>query len=181
MGLPRSGFMAELKALEQEVDHGIKLYGIYRHPEFGPIYAYETDGYGNYSLMDDAGTPGLISIPYLGYVKNDDPVYQNTRRFALSKENPFYFEGKVAKGIGSPHTPPGYIWHMALSMQGLTADNKEEKLAMIEMLEATDADTGYMHEGLWQMTRISLPASGSYWSNSLFSQLVWQALREEIL
>ena len=100
--------------LEREINHGIQLYGIYRHPEFGPIYAYETDGFGNYCLMDDAGTPGLISIPYLGYVDGDDPIYENTRRFALSKENPFYYEGTAAKGIGSPHTPPGYIWHMAL-------------------------------------------------------------------
>ena len=87
----------ELKRLEADVDHGIQLYGIYRHPEFGPIYAYETDGYGNYCLMDDAGTPGLMSIPYLGYCSADDPIYQNTRRFALSKENPFYYEGPLPK------------------------------------------------------------------------------------
>ncbi|MBJ8193385.1 glycoside hydrolase family 125 protein, partial [Bacillus cereus] len=87
-----------------------------RHPVFGPIYAYETDGFGNYCLMDDAGTPGLMSIPYLGYTTADDPIYQNTRLFALSQENPFYYEGKAAKGIGSPHTLPGYIWHMSLSM-----------------------------------------------------------------
>ena len=72
-----------------------------------------------------------MSIPYLGYCSADDPIYQNTRRFALSKENPFYYEGAVAKGIGSPHTPPDYIWHMALSMQGITAQTAEEKLEMI--------------------------------------------------
>lgn len=173
--------LAELKALEAEVNHGIQLYGIYRHPEFGPIYAYETDGFGNYCLMDDAGTPGLMSIPYLGYVTADDQVYQNTRRFALSKHNPFYFEGKAASGIGSPHTPEGYIWHMALSMQGLTADTAEEKLAMIALLESTDADTGYMHEGFHADDPTEFTRSWFAWSNSLFSQLVYQAMKEKIL
>ncbi|WP_042198846.1 glycoside hydrolase family 125 protein [Paenibacillus camerounensis] len=174
-------FLAELKELEQEVEHGIKLYGIYRHPKFGPIYAYETDGFGNYCLMDDAGTPGLISIPYLGYLENDDPVYQNTRRFALSRENPFYYEGKAAKGIGSPHTPPGYIWHMALSMKGITADSREEKLAVIDMLEATDGGTGYMHEGFHADDPDVYTRKWFAWSNSLFSQLIWRALQEGIL
>lgn len=174
-------FFSELQALEREVDRGIKLYGIYRHPSFGPIYAYETDGFGNYCLMDDAGTPGLVSIPYLGYVSADDPVYQNTRRFALSKENPYYFEGKAAKGIGSPHTPKDYIWHMALSMQGLTAQTAEEKLEMIAMLEATDAGTGFMHEGFHADDPSVFTRKWFAWSNSLFSQLVYRALQEDIL
>lgn len=173
--------LADLKKLEAEIDHGIKLYGIYRHPEFGPIYAYETDGFGNYCLMDDAGTPGLMSIPYLGYVTADDPIYQNTRRFALSKENPFYFEGKMAKGIGSPHTPANYIWHMALSMQGITASSAEEKLEMIAMLESTDADTGFMHEGFHADDPKVFTRSWFAWSNSLFSQLVYKAMKAGIL
>ncbi|MCM3631378.1 glycoside hydrolase family 125 protein [Paenibacillus glycanilyticus] len=174
-------FEKEMAKLEREINHGIQLYGIYRHPEFGPIYAYETDGFGNYCLMDDAGTPGLISIPYLGYVDGDDPIYQNTRRFALSKENPFYYEGKAAKGIGSPHTPPGYIWHMALSMQGLTAKTDEEKLAMIAVLEATDADTGFMHEGFHSDDPSVFTRKWFAWSNSLFSQLVYKAMKAGLL
>lgn len=171
----------ELRKLAQEIDRGIRLYGIYRHPEFGPIYAYETDGFGNYCLMDDAGTPGLMSIPYLGYVGADDPVYQNTRRFALSKENPFYYEGTAAKGIGSPHTPPQYIWHMALSMQGLTASSKEEKLEMIRLLESTDAGTGFMHEGFHADDPGIFTRKWFAWSNSLFSQLVYKSMKEDIL
>ncbi|MBB3109681.1 hypothetical protein FHS18_001744 [Paenibacillus phyllosphaerae] len=171
----------ELKTLAADIEHGIKLYGIYRHPEFGPIYAYETDGYGNHCLMDDAGTPGLLSIPYLGYVSAEDPIYQNTRRFALSKENPFYYEGTAARGIGSPHTPEKYIWPMALSMQGLTATTKEEKLAMIAMLEASDADTGYMHEGFHADDPSRFTRSWFAWSNSLFARLVYEAMEDEII
>ncbi|OWA33338.1 metal-independent alpha-mannosidase [Saccharibacillus sp. O16] len=174
-------YVRELRELAQEIDRGIRLYGIYRHPEFGPIYAYETDGFGNYCLMDDAGTPGLMSIPYLGYVGANDPVYQNTRRFALSQENPFYYEGTAAKGIGSPHTPPQYIWHMALSMQGLTATTKEEKLEMIRLLESTDADTGFMHEGFHADDPTIFTRKWFAWSNSLFSQLVYKSMKEDIL
>ena len=174
-------FVRELERLAQEVQRGIELYGIYRHPEFGPIYAYETDGFGNYSLMDDAGTPGLMSIPYIGYVTAEDPIYQNTRRFALSRHNPYYYEGKAAKGIGSPHTPPGYIWHMALSMQGLTSTSTEEKLEVIAMLEATDADTGFMHEGFHADDPTIFTRKWFAWSNSLFSQLVYKAMKDGLL
>jgi meiotically up-regulated gene 157 (Mug157) protein len=174
-------FVKEMKQLELDINHGIQLYGTYRHPDFGLIYAYETDGFGNYCLMDDAGTPGLVSIPYLGYTTADDPIYLNTRSFALSKHNPFYYEGKLAKGIGSPHTPPSYIWHMALSMQGLTALDVEEKLELLVMLEATDAETGFMHEGFHADDPMLFTRSWFAWSNSLFAQLVHQALKAGIL
>ena len=170
-----------LTALANEVDRGIRRYGIYRHPVHGPMFAYETDGFGNYCLMDDAGTPSLLSAPYLGYVESDDPIYRNTRAFVLSKENPYYFEGKAARGMGSPHTPPGFVWHMGLSMQGLTASTREEKLEMIEMLERTDADTGFMHEGFHADDPANFTRTWFAWSNSLFSQLVLQAMREELL
>jgi len=171
----------QLAQLEQEVRRGIELYGVYRHPEFGEIYAYETDGYGNHCLMDDAGTPGLMSIPYIGYAGLDDERCRNTRAFALSKANPFYYEGTAARGIGSPHTPPGYIWHMALSMQGLTATDPQEKLTMLAMLESTDGGTGYMHEGFDANDPSTYTRDWFAWSNSLFAQLVYQAMKEELL
>lgn len=90
------------------------------------MYAYETDGLGHFNFMDDANVPSLLSIPYIGYKNIDDELYQNTRRFILSKNNPFYYEGISAKGIGSPHTPPEYIWHISLAMQGLTTNDENE-------------------------------------------------------
>ncbi|RXZ82456.1 glycoside hydrolase family 125 protein [Paenibacillaceae bacterium] len=173
--------LKRLTQLKQQVNEGIQKYGIVNDTEFGPIYAYETDGLGNYCLLDDAGTPGLMSIPYIGYVDANDPVYRNTRRFILSKRNPFYYEGKAAVGIGSPHTPEGYIWHMALSMQGLTADNAEERLRMLELLESTDADTGFMHEGFDANDPSVFTRPWFAWSNSLFAQLVVKAVNEGLL
>lgn len=174
-------FSKKLRAMAAEVDAGIRRYGIYRHPTYGPIYAYETDGYGNYCLMDDAGTPSLLSIPYLGYATADDEIYRNTRAFALSKDNPYYFEGEAARGLGSPHTPPGYVWHMGIAMQGLTAADTAEKLEMIAMMEATDAGTGFMHEGFHADDPNTYTRSWFAWSNSLFSLLVYRSMQEGIL
>lgn len=172
---------ATAQQLETEVERGIALYGKYNHPKYGTIYAYETDGYGNYILMDDAGTPSLLSIPYLGYTDKNDEVYLNTRRFILSADNPYYYEGRAAKGIGSPHTPPGYIWPMALSMQGLTASTDAEMLEMIALLEATDAGTGFMHEGFHGDDPAQYTRPWFAWSNSLFAQLVYHAVRRGII
>lgn len=173
-------FVKEMAVLEEEIEHGIQLYGVVDHAKHGRIYAYETDGYGNHCLMDDAGTPSLMSIPYLGYTSNEDPIYQNTRKFILSKDNPFYYEGKAAKGIGSPHTPPDYVWHLALSMQGLTASGDEEMLAIIDMMEATDADTGYMHEGFHADDPATFTRSWFAWSNSMFAMLIHKAMERDL-
>ncbi|MNN62912.1 hypothetical protein D3C81_1782480 [compost metagenome] len=70
---------------------------------------------------------------------------------------------------------------MALSMQGLTAINREEKLEMIALLEATDADTGFMHEGFHADDPAVFTRKWFAWSNSLFSQLVYTAMKEGIL
>ena len=174
-------YLKELARLEEEVNEGIVRYGIVRHPEYGEIYAFETDGLGNFRLMDDAGTPSLLSIPYFGYASADDPIYLNTRAFILSSNNPYYYEGSAAKGIGSPHTPPDYIWPMALSMQGLTSRSDEELLEMLSVLEATDAGTGYMHEGFHASDPSRYTRPWFAWSNSLFAQLVLKAAERGLL
>ena len=67
-------------------------------------------------------------MDYLGYPA-DREIAANTRRFLLSEANPFYFKGTKAAGIGSPHTPSNYIWHIAMAIQGLT----EEDLSLIHI------------------------------------------------
>ena len=84
--------------LRDRIDEGIKKYCIIEHEKYGKIYACETDGMGHYQMIDDANVPSLLSAPYIGYISADDEVYKNTRRFLLSHDNPYYFEGKYAKG-----------------------------------------------------------------------------------
>ena len=160
--------------LRCEIEKGINKYGIIYTEEFGDIYAYEVDGLGNYNLMDDANVPSLLSIPYIEYKDIDDEIYQNTRKFILSKNNPYYYEGSVAKGIGSPHTPPEYIWHISLSMQGLTTKNEKEILDLINTLINSDGNTGYMHEGFHCDDSNKFTREWFAWSNSLFADFIYK-------
>lgn len=172
---------AELLKLKSEIEDGIEKFAVIEHETFGKVYAYEVDGLGNYLLRDDANIPSLLSIPYLEYEKVDPEIYENTRRLILSKENPFYFEGKYAKGIGSPHTPTGYIWHMALIMQGLTAKSADEKREILKYLETTDAGTGYMHEGFDADNPEVFTRKWFTWPNSLLCEFIDKCLDEGVI
>ncbi|MBB6672410.1 glycoside hydrolase family 125 protein [Cohnella nanjingensis] len=158
--------------LEAEIAFGIETYGKVRHPAFGTMYAYETDGYGNFNLMDDANVPSLLSIPYLGYRTAEDPVYRNTRAFVLSPGNPYYFAGAHARGIGSPHTPPGHIWPISLIMQGLTSTDPGEQEELIRTLAATTAGTGFMHESFHPDDPGTFTRAWFAWANSLFGEFL---------
>ena len=163
---------AEAQQLRDTIEVGIQTYAKVEHPRHGTIYAYEADGRGNYNLMDDANVPSLLSLPYLGYCAKDDPVYLNTRAFILSPDNPYFYRGAVAEGVGSPHTPAGYIWHIALSMQGLTAADPAERERIVDLLERTDAGTDLMHEGFSADDPGQFTRPWFAWANSLFSELV---------
>ena len=171
----------ECEALGAEIDEGIQRYCVVTHEKYGKIYACETDGMGNYCMIDDANIPSLLSIPYIGYADENDEIYQNTRRFLLSRDNPFYFEGKYARGIGSRHTPENYIWHMALVMQGLTSTSADEKREMLSMIANTDADTGYLHEGFCADNPFEFTREWFTWPNSLFAEFVEKCVDENIL
>ncbi len=163
---------SECRSLAFDIDEGIKEYGVIENERYGKMFAYETDGKGNYVLMDDANSPSLLSAPYLGYLKPDNEIYQNTRSFILSGNNPWYFEGTAAKGVGSPHTGLDKIWHIALSMQALTSTNKEEVKECIRMLTTTDAGTGLMHESFNKNDATNFTRPWFAWSNSLFAELL---------
>jgi hypothetical protein len=159
--------------LRGEVETGINRYGIVEHPQHGRIYAYETDGAGNVNLMDDANVPSLLAIPYLGYRDSNDALYQHTRQFLLSQDNPYYFHGKYARGIGSPHTPAGYIWPIALAIQGLTSIDQAEREALLQMLLHTTADTGYMHESFHPDDPKQFTRAWFAWANSLCAEFIY--------
>lgn len=164
-------FVNKIIDLREEIDKGIQKYGVIEHPQYGKIYAYEVDGLGNYNLMDDANVPSLLSAPYLGYCNIDDPIYKNTRNFILSKDNPYFFIGKYGKGIGSPHTPENYFWHISLAIEGLTTNDEVEKKRIMKQFISTSA-MSLMHEGVNVDNPDEFTRSWFSWANSIFSEFV---------
>lgn len=176
-----TGFASDALRTRREIVRGIEAYGIVHHPRFGRIYAYEADGLGRFRLMDDANVPSLLSLPYLGYLAPDDPVYQNTRAWLLSGENPCYFRGKAACGVGSEHTAKGNVWPISLAMQGLTAANPAEKERMIRLLLDTTAGCGRMHESFSADDPAQFTRPWFAWADSLCAELIYDTYLKEAL
>ena len=137
------------------------------------VYAYEVDGFGNALHMDDANSPSLLALPFLGYVNATDPVYLATRRRILSgRTNPYFFESADFRGVGSPHTGPFKIWPLALVMQALTATDVAEIADVLRQLEAAAAETGLMHESFRADDPSDFTRAWFAWSNGMFGELV---------
>ena len=156
----------------EEIEDGIRRFGIVKDPDGCDMYAYETDGLGNYLLMDDANSPSLLSLPYIGYCKKSDPLYLNTRKILLSENNPYYHSGKAAAGIGSPHTKKDTIWHISIIMQILTSEDEEEIERCLHYLANTHAGTNFMHESFHMDDPTKYSRSWFAWANALFSQML---------
>lgn len=171
----------DCEKLSSEIDGGINKYSVIEHEKYGKMYVCETDGLGHCVTIDDANVPSLLSAPYIGYCNVNDPVYENTRAFLLSKDNPYYFSGKTASGIGSRHTPENYIWHMSLIMQGLTSSDNDEKLRILQMLKNTDGGRGYMHESFDADDPSQYTRDWFTWPCSLFAEFVEKCVDEGII
>ena len=138
----------ECNVLSRNIKAGVNSYGIYDHPIFGKIWAYETDGVGNYLLMDDANIPSLLAAPYIEFCDYSNVIYRNTRNYVLSTFNPYYFVGTYGKGVGSPHTQNSWIWPLAIIMQALTSRNEQETQELMAYLNNLDNDMHYVHESV---------------------------------
>lgn len=168
----------DLLALAKEVEAAIQQHGVVTHPKYGKIYAFEVDGFGGAYMMDDSNVPSLLSLPYLGAVDKNDPIYQNTRKFVLSADNPYYFIGKAAEGIGGPHAGQDMIWPMSLSIRALTSENKEEIKYCIDTLQKTHGGKGFMHESFHKDDPNNFTRAWFAWSNTLFGELLWRTYHE---
>lgn len=170
--LKETELIEDITTLRQEINEGIEQYGQVKNEAGETIYAYEVDGLGNYSIMDDSNVPSLLAAPYLGYCSQEDPVYLATRKTLLSKENPYFYEGKYAKGIGSSHTPENYIWPIALAIEGLTSLDKSEKKRILDLLVENDGGTNLMHEGFDVDNPNNYTREWFSWANMMFCELV---------
>ncbi len=170
---------AESTALADEVDRAIAQYGKTHHPEFGEIWAYEVDGYGNALMLDDADAPGLVTISYLESAPINDPLYQRTRTYALSDSNPYYFHGKAGEGVGSPHEGINTIWPMSITYRAITATDQQEIRRCLRMLRDTTAGTGFMHESFHKDDATQFTRPWFAWANTLFGELILKLATEQ--
>ncbi len=164
--------------LANEVEAALKKYAVYNHPEFGQIYAFEVDGFGNHHLMDDANVPSLLAMAYLGDVDVNDPIYQNTRRFVWSENNPYFFRGQAGEGIGGPHVGYDMAWPMSIMMKAFTSQDDNEIRDCIAMLLATDAETGFIHESFNVNDASDFTREWFAWQNTLFGELILKLVNE---
>ena len=169
---------AECQTLASEVETALKQYAVVDHPKYGKIYAYEVDGFGNHLLMDDANVPSLLGMGYLGDVPMDDPVYQNTRRFVWSEDNPWFFRGKAGEGIGGPHIGYDMVWPMSIMMKCFTAQDDNEIRWCMRTLLATDAGTGFIHESFNKDNANDYTRPWFAWQNTLFGELVLKLIAD---
>lgn len=168
----------ECADLAQEVDSALHKYAVYNHPKYGQIYAFEVDGFGNQYLMDDSNAPSLLSMAYLEDVDIDDPVYQNTRKFVWSNDNPYFFRGTAGEGIGGPHIGYDMVWPMSIMMKAFTSRDDNEIKACIKMLMDTDANTGFIHESFNKNDPSNFTRSWFAWQNTLFGELILKQVNE---
>jgi len=162
----------ECLLLSAEIEAALLKYAIVNTEHSGKIYAYEVNGFGSYNLMDDANVPSLLSLPYLGAINNKAALYENTRKFVLSSNNPFYFKGKAGEGIGGPHAGMDMIWPLSIIMRGLTSNDKNEIKKCLHMLQQSNAGTGFMHESFHKNDATQFTRKWFAWANTLFGELV---------
>ena len=155
------------ESLARDIRSGIEKYAVIDN-----LYAYEVDGLGNALFMDDANIPSLLSLPLLAGASLDVDLYRNSREFILSHENPYFFSGVRASGVGSQHTPKNHVWPIAMSVEALTSPSNEKKLKTLDILETTDAGTGNMHEAFNVDRPEEFSRAWFSWADMTYVQLV---------
>ncbi|KAF2166095.1 glycoside hydrolase family 125 protein [Zasmidium cellare ATCC 36951] len=161
-----------LKNRGETIEKGVWEHGVVNHKKWGPVFAFEVDGYGSALLMDDANLPSLLALPLMGFVRKDERTYQNTRKMILSKEgNPYFLEGKAFKGIGGPHIGLSNAWPMSLLVQAMTSDDDEEITRLLQAVKSA-SPLGLVHESV-NVERIrDYTRSWFAWANSVFAQTI---------
>lgn len=169
---------AECLNIADKVESALKDNAVVNHPKYGPIYAYEVDGFGNALLQDDSNVPSLLSLAYLIPEMASDPVWQNTRRFVLSQDNPCFFSGAAGEGVGGPHIGYDMVWPMSIMMRAFTSTDDEEILCCIRTLLSTDAGTGFIHESFHKDDASHFTREWFAWQNSLFGELILKLVKD---
>ena len=173
-----TSFAKKCVVLADEVNAAIEKYAVVEHKKYGKVYAFEVDGFGNATFMDDANVPSLLALPYLGCVEKNDPIYQNTRKLVWSDDNPYFFKGKAGEGIGGPHVGYDMVWPMSIIMLAMTSSDDKEIAWCVKTLRDTDAETGFMHETFHKDDPKNFTRSWFAWANTLFGELILKLVKE---
>lgn len=173
----------DCRALAAEVQAGIRSDGIVNDPKHGKMYAYECDGLGHTLLMDDAGLPSLVSIPYFTPALAGDPIVLASRAFAFSPDNPFWNEGTAAEGTGSPHgaghnKAKDWVWPLGIVSRALTSTDDTEITKCLAMLKTSSAGTGYLHESFYKDDPTQYTRHWFAWVNNLYGEMILKTLEE---
>mgnify|MGYP003333074348 FL=1 len=165
------GFETQAAQLASEIEEGVRKFGI-----VDGKFAYEVDGLGNSLFIDDANVPSLLSLPYLEVLSFENLEYLRTRALVLSEKNPYFFNGALAMGVGSQHTPKNFVWPIAIAMAALTSKNSKEQLKALELLESTDASTGQMHESFHVDDSSKFTRNWFSWADMTYVDLVLESI-----
>lgn len=168
---------ARASQLLADIRQGIRAHGIVAAADGTRVYAYEVDGRGNALLdFDDPNLPSLLAMPLLGFDGYNTEVYANTRRRILGSSNPYHYSGSAFSGLGSPHTPPQYVWPLALMVQGLTSSDPNEQAALLRVLLRMQCGNGLMHESVHVSAPRRCTRPHFEWANALLVVAVEQLL-----
>jgi meiotically up-regulated gene 157 (Mug157) protein len=163
-------------AMASELSRAIARYGIvYNFACGGMVYAYEVDGYGRSVVFDDANLPSLLGMPLSGSASVDDPVYRRTRACMLSPRNRYFFGGRIASGIGSPHTPRGYVWPLAMIARALTSVDRNEVIRQLQALADSVSSDGLVHESFDPNNPARFTRAEFGWANAMYAELLFRA------
>lgn len=173
-----AGFAKQCRGLADEVDAAIKKYAIVNHPKYGKVFAFEVDGFGNATFMDDANVPSLLALPYLGCVEKTDPIYLNTRKLVWSEDNPYFFKGSAGEGIGGPHVDYDMVWPLSIILRALTSTDDAEIKHCLQQLSKTHAGTGFMHESFHKNDPSKFTRSWFAWANTIFGEMILEVYKK---
>ncbi|KAF1942921.1 hypothetical protein EJ02DRAFT_453821 [Clathrospora elynae] len=162
---------SKMSDLAESLHNAIETHGTVDHPTYGKMYAFEVDGFGGRTIMDDANIPSLLSAPFQGY-KVDFDTYANTRDLILSNSNPYFMSGPVINAIGGPHQGPGYAWPMASIMRILTSDDDDEIFNELAQIVSSTAGLGLIHESINSFNESDWTRQWFSWANGLFGQMI---------
>lgn len=167
-----SSLVSNLEHRAEALQQAVWEHGVFEHPAYGQVFAYEVDGYGGHIIMDDANIPSLLSLPLLGFVDQSDKTYQNTRKMILEKVgNPYYLTGSEFHGIGGPHVGLENAWPMALLVQAQTTDSDAELMEAIDLVRDSSL-LGLVHESINVNNIKQYTRPWFAWANSLFGQTI---------